>query len=472
MKQTNYILQAAVAAALGVTGAQAATFSTANPTFAKEVLANATSSTVVTLPTAGNNTVVIQGSEGYINRLQPLNVKVQLNGGVKFAGAIALSTGFLIGTFDANGGFLGTGGVNATVATLPVTIVGGGASGDTFVTFSVDPTGTGLKKGGLNLGALTLKGIDTTLKTGAAVTADVSLIDPTTGNTLETLTSKTIATAASAVSFSCAAETSPKKIEVTGGSKAFDTATTTAFTAGTFAGTINTAYYDAAGALLTAASLTNVTVKVAGLASFDAFTATGVSVNGVAAATTVSTASGASVLLPLVTASVNGAVLFTANGTNAIEEGTATVQALSGLLEGVTGVAASSACSLATMSKNGYSAKFPLQFSSADAKYNNSYIRLVNDSNVAGSVWFTIKDSAGAVVSTTPVASPVAVAAKSHKLWSAAQIETAAGLAAAPAVGAGDYYRVEISSTLPTATTKTQGLVVSNGTIVNTTATQ
>ena len=458
MKQTNYILQAAVAAALGVSGAQAASLAGTATVFAKEVLANADATTSVT--TASGLSLVIDGSENYINRLQPLNIKVQLSGGAKFS-AVAVGT-YQFGSANTAGTISVTASVGGVSGFTP-TVVGGGA-GSTFVTFTIDPTGTGLKRGALNLSGIQLNTINSTLKAGTSVTADITLIDPTTNTTLQTLTGQTIASAANAVTFACNASNSAEKIDVTTSSKFFDGATSdVTFAAGTVSVSISAAtYYNVSGSVLSTAELSALTFTVAGLSDFSSFIGTGASI--VIGATTATTTTTTGATFTIGSAAAATGVVFTADGVDAIAEGTPTVALTGGLLNGVTGVAASTACNLQPLVKNGFSAKFPLWFAAADGGYNKSYARLVNYSSVAGKAFITVRSADGTAVGTANA--PVDVAASTAYLWDASAIETVIGAT----LTSGQFYRLDISSTLPT-TTKVQNYVLApNGSVTNITA--
>jgi hypothetical protein len=89
-----------------------------------------------------------------------------------------------------------------------------------------------------------------------------------------------------------------------------------------------------------------------------------------------------------------------------------------------------------------------------------TYVRLVNNSSVAGKVFFTFKDKAGAVVGTANAA--VNVAAKAATLWTDKDIEALTGT-----LPTGAYYRLEISSTLPTNSVVSQAYVLTPNMSIN-----
>lgn len=472
MKRTNFILQAAVATAFGATAAHAANFAGAGPVFATEDLKGATSATTVTFPAVSHNTVVINGTETYINRVQTLNIKVTLDNGAKFAAAVpAPASGYVFGNFNSDGSLttsaFATAAGGTIVSGLPVVVAAGGAAGDTFVTFSVDPTGVGLKKGGLDLGALVLKNIQSTIAAGSSVSADIAIYDSGTGISLEPTITKSIASGAAAVSFVVTPTASPAKIDVAQNSVQFTTANPneTEFDAGTVKMTLNTAYYLLGGTQISLPSVTDVELTVAGLTSFDAFAHAGgvylgsaIGVDSIDANATPSTAAGASFSINTAgnITQLDGAgfhVYFDADGTTAIEEGTPTAAVTGGVVTGITGITALGATPLASMVKNGYTAKYPLVFAAGDSTLGTTYVRLVNNTSVAGKVYFTFKDKAGAVVGTANAS--VDVAAKGAFLMTDSDIEKLTGT-----LPTGAFYRLEISSTLPQANVVSQAYVL------------
>lgn len=380
----------------------------ASPSTLPSVVANLDVKDATTVVSLGQVDINISNTDLIIGRTTGFSVRIDLAGGATFGAAVPASPVAVNGALDNNG---------ASTA-WTASVAAGGAAGDTFVVYSVQPaaTSTGVINGpalAFAPGDLQLKAVAGLKTAGASVSATVTFADPNTAQQILTPVTQQVIASANPLKFSIAASADPnEKINVSSANAASKTAfaqngdlTDPAFytfdagklTFGT--ATVN----DAAGAPFAWDPADAVAATVTG--AFGAFVQAGATVdlvtNGSCAAPTASIAG--TVAADKVTFSDTfanlgggntGILCFTLPNTNAkVIDATAVAVSATATRTATTG-ASSASGSAQAMAYNGPVAVV-YTFNPAGNTTQQSFLRISNTGGTDGLVTITGRDDAG-----------------------------------------------------------------------------
>ena len=459
MKERNLILQAAVAAAFGAVamGANAVTIPAAGAAGGAGTISTFyIGSTTSSLATPRLVNIQLQGSEGFIGRAQPFNVRIELNAGAFSAVTVSAASTCVwsdtagtahSGTLTTLGGGLGNSFVLVNYA---------GSAGTTFGGSIASTCVVGVLAGTVvdSVAAASVKG-------GTTETITATFIDPTTVATIGGPASGALiaaTTGALTATVTAAAPSPSVQIDLAQNGNFFtqsaNVAGVNSLTMGSILIGVDTTLsaYDASGAALTGSLHLNsvmlpgvkVTLTNGGFGPFVQSSGSGAVLVGSAASVAFTTgsattitfgASNANILPTLAGGAGNVSTTVTMNvdfvvpvgNTVAMDTVTPQAQVTFTSPAGNTMTLPAAAGNLFALTKNGWSQSFYFINPSADESQNyRSYLRVSNTSQMDGAVNVTMTLDNGTVGSGQLAAK---LSAGKSQLFTATNLETAAGVA-------------------------------------------
>ncbi len=363
--------------------------------------------TVVTVP--GTVNLAIDTTDLIIGRTTGFSVRVDLQNGATFGAAAPVPA-------------IGPALPNSSGGTGPwtVSIAAGGASGDNYVVYSVQPgsTSLGVTSGtALSFTGLKFSNVGGLATTGSNAAAKFTFADPNTAQQILTPVTQNLLTSADPLKFSVSNPAHPNaKIDV--GSQVVSSKTafsndgslnnatpSYAFDTGTVSIGVNSGIYDASGATFTWATTDTTNLTVTG--TFSAFTQTGASVKLVTAgtcaspsttvaatSTTGSQVTFSGVAYSSLSSTGTGILCFTLPSANSQVIDATSVGVAATETRTATGKSSSASANGLAMAYNGPVAKV-YTFNPASNTSMQSFLRITNTGSNAGKVTITGTDDTG-----------------------------------------------------------------------------